>query len=290
MGKTTTNRRNFIKSSAALTTLLPAFNILAKELRPDTDFRFHNDGTFRLMQITDIQDNENPKTRVAQFLNAALEQTKPDLIVITGDNTASCNQKGMFEKSVSAFIDVFRARKTPFAILFGNHDSEKKENNRYTREEQYQLYKRMAGEYFVDYDIPDLSGTGNGVIPIRSASGDTVLFNLFLMDSGAYAKKGYDGVRSDQIQWYESVSGTTPCLWFQHIPVPDIYDTGLLVSVPTNTSGSVFHEKGEYAGKSYLLNSKLASVFSKSPPVLQRELPTQTKNTHMRDEPFMRAG
>jgi len=264
--ETTLNRRKFIKSSAALTSLLPPFNIAGRGIRPDKDFRFHKDGTFTLMQITDIQDNDNPKPRVATFLNMALEQIKPDLIVVTGDNTAACNQKGLFEKSVSPFSDVFKARKTPFAILFGNHDSEKKERDCYTREEQYQLYKQMAGKYFVDYDIPDLNGTGNGVIPLHSANSDTVLFNLFLMDSGAYAKNGYDGVHSDQIQWYESVSGKPPCLWFQHIPVPDIYNTGLLVSVPADTPGCVFHEKGEYAGRSYLLNSKLASGFLKEAP------------------------
>ena len=52
-------------------------------------------------------------------------------------------------------------------------------------------------------------------------------FNLFVMDSGDYPEKtgpewpGYDGCRSDQIAWYERVSGKAPCLWFQHIIVPD---------------------------------------------------------------------
>jgi len=234
------------------------------------DFRFDSNGQFVLMQLTDIQDNDQPKARVAAFIASAIARYHPGLIVLTGDNTDCCNQKGAFEKSALAFAEVFKAQHAPFAVAFGNHDSEKKGENCYTREEQYALYKRMGGDGFVDYDVPALSGTGSGVIPLRAAQGDAVRFNLFLMDSGDYVKGGYDGVRGDQIQWYESVSGNVPCLWFQHIPVPDFFDTGLLLAVPTNTPGCYYHKDGEYAGKGYLLNTQRATG-------LLREVPSPTK-------------
>ena len=231
-----------------------------------TDFRFGPDGIFTLMQVTDIQDDDTPKPRVAAFLDETIKRYKPDLIVITGDNTYGCSRKGAFEKSVSAFTDVFKTNKTCFAVTFGNHDSEKKGEEYYTRDEQYALYKELGGGIFVDHDVPGLSGTGSGVIPLRSAADGRVCFNIFLMDSGAAVKGGYDGVRGDQIKWYEETGGKVPCLWFQHIIVPDIYDTGLFIPVPTNTPKCVFYKKGEFAGRGYLLDQGRATGFLTEPP------------------------
>ena len=58
------------------------------------------------------------------------------------------------------------------------------------------------------------------------------------MDSGDYPAAtgagwpGYEGCQTDQIAWYERVSGNTPCLWFQHIIVPDVNVGGLFVDAP----------------------------------------------------------
>ena len=58
------------------------------------------------------------------------------------------------------------------------------------------------------------------------------------MDSGDYPAAtgagwpGYEGCHTDQIAWYERVSGDTPCLWFQHIIVPDVNVGGLFVDAP----------------------------------------------------------
>ncbi|HNX36118.1 MAG TPA: metallophosphoesterase [Kiritimatiellia bacterium] len=249
---------------------LAVFAAVAAHAQTLPVFRFDASGSFTLMQLSDIQDNDQPKPRVAAFIDQAVKRCRPQLIVLTGDNTDCCSRKGAFEKSASAFVDIFKVQHTPFAVAFGNHDSEKKGDGFYTRDEQYALYKQLGGDCFVDYDVPALSGTGSGVIPIRAASGDAVRFNVFLMDSGDYVKGGYDGIRIDQIQWYESVSGKTPCLWFQHIPVPDFFDTGLLVAVPTNTPNCYFHTKGEYAGKGYLLDATRAAG-------LLREVPSPTR-------------
>ncbi len=239
-----------------------AFAMTATAQETARKFRFDADQPFTLLQITDIQDGPNLKPRVAALIDAAIVETRPDLILLTGDNIGSCNEKGVFEKAVTAFIDIFVKHRIPFAVTFGNHDSEREGENNYTREEQYALYRQFGGEFFVDHDIPRLSGTGNGVIPLHAAASDEVLFNIFLMDSGAYARGGgYDGVKSDQIAWYEEVSGSIPCLWFQHIIVPDIADHGILREVPGETAGSV-----KYAGKHYLLNTERATGLLMEPP------------------------
>lgn len=249
-----------------LLTILCWSTSLLLALAEKPTFRFDSEGCFTMMQVTDIQDTDKLALRTIAFLDNAIKQHHPGVIVLTGDNTASFNQKGGFELAAAAFVDVFTTNNTPFAVTFGNHDSEKEGPDLYTREEQYAIYKNLGGELFVDHDLPALSGTGSGVIPILDTAGTHSLFNLFLMDSGAYATGGYDGVKSDQIQWYEESSGTTPCLWFQHIIVPDIFTSGLLLPVPTNTPACVFHKKGEYSDRGYLLNTELAKGLLKEVP------------------------
>jgi hypothetical protein len=246
--------------------LCVAAGVLSAAAQDKPQFRFDAERPFTLMQVTDIQDDDRPAPRMLAMLSNAIRRHRPDLIVLTGDNISSFNLKGGFEKAVSPFIDIFTTNNTYFAVTFGNHDSEKRGEDRYSREEQYALYKKLGGRFFVDHDVPALSGTGSGVIPILDTTGDQPLFNIFLMDSGAYAKGGYDGVRADQIKWYEETSGSTPCLWFQHIPVPDILTSGLLVPVPTNTPHCVFHKKGEYSGTGWLLATNRATGKLKEPP------------------------
>ena len=128
-------------------------------------------------------------------------------------------------------MSVFAEKKIPFAVTFGNHDSQQKGDGVYTRQEEYDIFRRMGGEYFVDFDVPELTGAGSGVIPLYS--GGKAVFQLIIMDSGDYAGDGgYDGCHSDQIRWYEEHAGILPSLWFQHIIVPDISRNKVLLPVP----------------------------------------------------------
>lgn len=249
--------------------VLSRFESLADNTTPQR-FIFDEHGLFKVVHITDIQDVDPPKQRTVEFIDNACAHLAPDLVILTGDNTASNNRKGNFEKAVQPFVDIFKNRKIPFAVTFGNHDSERRSNDHYTRDEQYAVLKEMGGSFFVDFDVQELSGTGSGVIPLNTRSGK-VVFNLFVIDSGDYGEggrsSGYGGVFSDQIEWYEKVSSNIPSLWFQHIIVPDIYETGLLVEVPQKQRGAVEHEN-----RFYVLNEALANGLLLEPPC-----PTATK-------------
>ncbi len=48
------------------------------------DLRFHG-GKFRIMQVADIQDTQATSRDTLQFLAAALDKARPDLVVFTGD-------------------------------------------------------------------------------------------------------------------------------------------------------------------------------------------------------------
>ncbi len=191
-------------------------------------FQFDANGKFRVMQLSDIQDYRTLHPQVKKLIRRGIRQYRPALIIVTGDNTHENSEHGEFERCVNEFVKIFVAEKVPFAITFGNHDSRKKGEGHYTRQEQYDIYRKLGGEYFVDFDIAELSGVGGGAIPLYSPRTNQPVFNLVVMDSGDYVPGtiSYDACRTDQLRWYEENAGVLPCLWFQHIITPDIYGNG----------------------------------------------------------------
>ena len=241
-----TTRRSFIASSAAFAAA--AGCVSTDEMFGAANaprFEFGPDGTFTFFHFTDLHLNPNGRKlhpRVERIIRAALEKYRPSLLVLTGDNVNGqnddVNSRGKFEETVDPLIELFSSKEVPFCVTFGNHDSEKKGPDRFSRQEQYDYYKAKGGKFFVDHDVPELYGVGSGVVRIFKRGARKPSFNLFVMDSGDYPEAtgagwpGYEGCHADQIAWYERVSGNTPCLWFQHIIVPDVNVGGLFVDAP----------------------------------------------------------
>lgn len=247
------NRRDFLAGAVALAAVAGCRS--AKEKFPvsgdyarchyDAEkIRFNAKGEFRFLQLTDVHlkscEGKLPE-ETDLLLRQAFAKYKPALVVLTGDIVwcKLTTAKGNFEKALKPLVDIFIEHKVCFCVTFGNHDSEYHGPDWYTRQEMYDFYKKFGGEYFVDHDVPELTGCGNGVVEVCLDGSSKPQFNLFVMDSGAYAKDGgYDACRTDQIAWYEKVSGSTPALWFQHIIVPDVNVTGLFVDAPRVTGKS----------------------------------------------------
>ena len=241
-----TTRRSFIASSVAFAAA--AGCVSTDEMFGAANaprFEFGPDGTFTFFHLTDLHLNPNGRKlhpSVERIILAALEKYRPSLLVLTGDNVngqnGDVNSRGKFEETVDPLIELFCSKEVPFCVTFGNHDSEKKGPDRFSRQEQYDYYKAKGGKFFVDHDVPELYGVGSGVVRIFKRGARKPSFNLFVMDSGDYPEAtgagwpGYEGCHTDQIAWYERVSGSTPCLWFQHIIVPDVNVGGLFVDAP----------------------------------------------------------
>jgi hypothetical protein len=258
----TFSRREFIGSAAAAA-LMPSVTMaesawkaeylargLEKPLKPL--FRFDADGKFTFLHFSDLHLHANGRKLheySERVIRQAVSRAKPSLAVLTGDNIdytrerakAAC-ERGRFREAVDPLIALFRELKLPFAVTFGNHDSEWSGPECASRREQYEYYRSEGGRFFVDHDVPTLRGAGSGVIGIARPDEDKPSFNLFVMDSGDYKSGrflengaidtagGYDACSAGQIEWYEKVSGKTPCLWFQHIIVPDANTNGLFVA------------------------------------------------------------
>ena len=201
---------------------------------------FNKDGKFRIMQISDLQDDEILNGVAKAFVKKAVEKEKPDLIVLTGDNTAGYACKvgikaiddSLSRQAIKQYMSIFEEAGVPVAMVYGNHDDD---DTLTTKEDLMEMYQKY--DCFVSYDAePALYGCGTHNLPIYASDGSgKVMFNLWLIDSNTYdeEKGGYDYVHPDQIAWYEKTEaeltkangGTpVPSMTFQHIIVDEIWD------------------------------------------------------------------
>lgn len=193
-----------------------------------TSLQFRKDGTFKIVQFTDIHigaDEENAlDKKTFQRMDEVISTESPDLIAITGDLIWS-HDGDHPKKTYERVLDHVQKWEIPFAIVYGNHDSEAN----ITREEIFALqapYEHSLAEA----GPPDIHGTGNYTLAIQSSESKATKSMLYFLDSGDYAPKeigGYAWVKQDQVQWFASEAEKNqglPSLAFFHIPVPEYHE------------------------------------------------------------------
>jgi nucleoid DNA-binding protein len=238
---------------------------LKQEIRQQLKFR--PDGSFKIIQITDIQDSVNISTDTIKFIDAVLEKEKPDLVVFTGDQIMGYSpslRKADAREKVKYVIDSIIApltkHNTLFTITFGNHDVDSK----VPLKEQLKFYQ--GHEQCMAYDVEGLPGCANHNLTIQNSSGDGIAFNLYLIDSlGSKSLSEYEAVTAQQVNWYRRTRDDLkaknngkylPSLVFQHIPVEEVFN--LLKEVKKGTKGSMpAHRKRK--GKFYILNRDIVN-------------------------------
>lgn len=227
---------------------------LAQE-RTDYTLKF-NDGTFKILILSDIQDTDTPQKETVDLMNAAITETKPDFIVLNGDNIAG-RWKGVdrakTEKAVDIVAGTIDSCGIPFALVFGNHDHEglASEENGMTEEEAKEFILSCFQKYSACLAVEgeEMTGVGNYNLPIKDSAGEKDVFNLWFMDSNPYTPEeeggGYGYVHEDQTEWYKKTSdalkaanggNVLPSLLFQHIAVPEVYE---MLSVVKKGNGAV---------------------------------------------------
>ena len=221
---------------------------------------FGADGKFTILQIADIQDNATLSYLCKRAITYAVEESKPDLIVLTGDNYAGyrCKTVEKSKKAIKEFMDLFEGFGIPVAMVFGNHDDDSTPYTKLEQIAQYETYSCFVGRAGViaertdDGEYTINAGTYN--IPIyASADSDDVIFNVWCFDSGNNHNPdpnygGYGYVLSEQIDWYVETSDAlreanggkvVPSFAFQHIIPPQIYQA--LKETDKSTPGAVSH-------------------------------------------------
>ncbi len=209
----------------------------AEEKGTDT-LQFNEDGTFKIIQVADLQDNTNPVKKTAEYLREVAEDEKPDLFVLTGDNISDSVARGFtrahsekkVRKAIDSFMSMFEEIGVPVAVVFGNHDAE----GYVSKEAQMAIYNEYSCCVAID-EGEKISGCGTYNLPILSSDGSKIAYNLWMFDSNMYDPiyDGYDHVHEDQIEWYVNKSNelkeqnggeVVPSMAFQHIIVPEVYN------------------------------------------------------------------
>jgi len=219
---------------------------------------FKADGTFKVMSISDIQDGATVSPETITLITLALDAEKPDLVVLVGDNifdwAPSLLVSGAnVQHSLAGFLKPITDRGIPFAVVFGNHDA----TMPMSEAEQWDYYQTFPGA--MGQANPIGGRTGNYNITVQNTGGQTVL-NLWFMHSGGWTLSNRADILPEQLAWYKDTSDAlksadgglpVPSFWFQHIPVPQMYD--LLTPVDEGTPGAV-KGKNAYSDQYYIAN------------------------------------
>ncbi len=230
-------------------------------------FKFNKDGKFKILLFGDIHEKEdyatNPKFKDMQkLMNAALDEFKPDLCVLLGDNCDTMvyrEDPELFKKMLSSVVEPMMRRNVPVAAVLGNH-----EHDNGFEDEIVAEYGKLG--IITRNDAPaEITGNANFKELIYSSDGKTPLFCLWFIDSNNCHENReishYDYVHTDQIEWFEAESEKLkklnggkpmPSFVFQHTPVPEEYELlrkARFWELPVSVRGYNTKRKTFYVGK-----------------------------------------
>lgn len=200
-----------------------------------------NGGSFKIMQIADVQENYPLNEDTLKLIELSVEKEKPDLVIFTGDQISgySACYKNDCETKVKSAINGFLAplvkRNIPFTFTFGNHDDDCK------------MSKAAQADYYESF--PNcimgqnrcVQDRGTHFLTLKDSKGEKDIYALYIIDSNKKEADGsYSPVKEEQLTWLQKAreeNGYLPALAFQHIPVPEYYN--LLKKVSFFTKGRV---------------------------------------------------
>lgn len=227
-----------------------------------------NEGKFKILLFGDIHEDGDYKTNLRfkdmhKLMNAALDEYKPDLCVLLGDN---CNTKiyaedpMKFKKMVCDLIEPITRRGIPVASVLGNHEHDHGNDDAIVA-----VYNSIDGVIMRNDAPPEVTGNANFKELIYSSDGEKPAFCLWFIDSNNCHENReishYDYVHTDQIEWFESeskklkeINGSKPMpsFVFQHTPVYEEYDLlrkARFWELPVAVRGHNTREKTFYVGK-----------------------------------------
>ncbi|MCK9794490.1 metallophosphoesterase family protein [Isoptericola sp. 4D.3] len=203
----------------------------------EPSLRFRKDGTYTIVQFNDTQDDEKIDRRTLELMRAVLDDERPDLVILNGDNiTGGCDTPLEMRQAMNNVAQPMEERGVPWAITFGNHDEDSTPSSGVDEAQMLAFYR----SYRHNVNGPTakgVTGQGNSHLLIDGTNGRPA-FNVWLLDSGRYAPSAIDGqnltgyptwdwVRMDQVDWYYRTSvelerryrRAIPSLMFIHIPL-----------------------------------------------------------------------
>lgn len=223
--------------------------------------RVRKDGRFKILQISDahlstgvgvcrdaIGPDDKPSTnceadvRTLAFLETILDDEKPDLVVLSGDQVegpaAPDTQSAIFKIAAP-----LAERNIPYAAIFGNHDDEGARS--ISRAAQMSLLQTLP--YSLSQPGPeDLEGVGNYYVEVLAHTGEHSALTIYLLDSHSLSPdekhyRGYDWLKPNQIAWFRRTAHSLKKahakyshihldMAFIHIPLPEFRDTSNILT------------------------------------------------------------
>lgn len=96
------------------------------DLQKRTSLTVRDDGTFVILQLTDLHltsnGSYNKDRQTLRWVEEALDEVKPDLVEVTGDTMGGAPPAR--DKALLALANIFEERQVYWAYTFGNHDGE----------------------------------------------------------------------------------------------------------------------------------------------------------------------
>lgn len=232
--------------AAALAVMLMLMS-LPVSFAEETSLVFNGDGTFTVLQLSDMQDDAYPARDMLNLIKTSIEFSSPDLIVITGDlvedsrfgdrgsdsvpliegvNVSDITGKLNYEKTranvekaVNAILTEIEKFEIPYVIALGNNDRKVGLSS----EDWIEILTSYEHCIFFD-ESEDEQGGIDYHVTIKGTDGSDK-FNVWLMDTCR------GGISDEQVDWYKALSkeitasnggSPVPALAFQHIQTSDI--------------------------------------------------------------------
>ncbi len=155
------------------------YNLISKHT-----LKFGENEKFRILMMSDLQENLDYNPRTLRDMDRLIERVKPDFVMLGGDN---CNGHTIkWANELTDYLNIFAVpmekRGIPWAHIYGNHDHELAISSL----EQSLIYESYP--HCVSKHTEGIHGSSNFVLPVMSGDGSEVKFALWALDTNREVK------------------------------------------------------------------------------------------------------
>lgn len=232
------------------------------EKKTEKQLRFHEDGHFRILMISDFHGRPDYNPKLKAGIEALVAETNPDFVMLGGDQLANTTPEEL-HTYLESVMEPIQKRNIPWAHVLGNHDPEQK-MDKDSIEEVYESFPLCLSER----GPRDISGVGNYCLPILAHDSDEPMYRLWALDSHS--------------SWYEYKTkfGMPDSLQRSDFVLPHKFSTA------GNQATPMFDQVIWYYTESRRMEAELgrkvpALMFMHVPPIEFNLIPWNPEETHM---------
>lgn len=154
---------------------------------------------FVITQLTDMQlwSNGADNDKAFEVAKQVIEKTKPDLVVLTGDNVSGVFADSKLKRIIEFFENQAKEHNFYWATVFGNHDNEVKVTKNWSSDQYEKVSIKNGGRCLFAKGPSNLgdeygSVLANYVIVVKEQ--DKIVQTLYMLDNSDYADYAMEDV------------------------------------------------------------------------------------------------